>query len=326
MNTTLSSLGLVAFGFSFALLAFLASAVAGSVLAGSAGFFYTERRPRLFAEKLATQIALGVPALAVLALVACAGGLFGFKAMGLDLPSFAPLTLSGALLGAYFLLSLLAALTVAHFWRPKVLQKRGHTFLSLLAVILAGKAAGLCVLLANTDKEPVPLPGFAWTPEALQAALPSLGLDSPRLFEAVALGVEVMFFCLLSGTLVSFLNMLARRNKDDFGRDYYNFAMSHLGRLLRIGARLAVLGLGLYIGVHAQALLDSPMRNEAGAFFAAGLLFLVTCAGLGTKIQRSPTPMREKPALSAAFFLAFFALACQFMGFLSLYPFPAMTG
>ena len=109
----------------------------------------------------------------------------------------------------------------------------------------------------------------------------------------------------------------SRRQRDDFGRDYYNFAMAWVARWALIGtlAAMPLLGSTLYQALRFHSPDFSrlpPLVPLAGAL----LLPLVACA-LWALVSRSSTPLRHKPTILAALLCVALGAATQLSTLLS---------
>ncbi len=143
------------------------------------------------------------------------------------------------------------------------------------------------------------------TPEAMLGA-PFIGTD--RNFYLL-LRLLAVFLC--SGGLFSVLWLLLRRNKEDYGRDYYRFAISRaslwasgfaiLGLLLNIGGFFAV-----YLGKAEIPGLSVPLSGGTVSFVfvALSVFCMALAAGTWLAVSRSAMPMRHKVSLVMAAALA----------------------
>ena len=121
-----------------------------------------------------------------------------------------------------------------------------------------------------------------------------------------------ILFSPAAGICLAELRILLRRAKDDFGRDYYAFAL----RACAGPAGLSALGSAAFTAVSATA----AQPNPAAPFFlhwgtAAVLLFLIA-AVLWLLISRSTTPLRHKASCTLAPALIAAALFCACAAFL----------
>lgn len=115
---------------------------------------------------------------------------------------------------------------------------------------------------------------------------------------------------LAAAAALSMVYLIVRRNRDDFGRDYYNFA-------LRIGARWAMLPMIGFLGCQGWLYARLPediqvlVLGTPLAFVWAGLVAIgAACCFLWLFLGRSETPLRLKGLafLAAALFWVMHAL------------------
>ena len=99
---------------------------------------------------------------------------------------------------------------------------------------------------------------------------------------------------------VGLIWLILRRERDDWGRDYYAFAM-------RLAARWTALPLLCALGVQSWLVLSLQYlppalltRIEIAGPFVAGQILGLVAAWLLLRLSRSETPMRDKPQAFAA--------------------------
>ncbi len=105
--------------------------------------------------------------------------------------------------------------------------------------------------------------------------------------------VQLFLLAIAAGAVLGMLYLLYRRNLDDFGRDYYRYA---LGLLAKWGIFFAVLSPLTCVWVYfvSRETFDPTYLILPGAGFALFLLFLILIL---LRIARSQQPMRHKPAV-----------------------------
>lgn len=196
---------------------------------------------------------------------------------------FLPLAIALALLGSF-------AVLYATTWRMFKESRILHKLLGLLAAL-----AGLASIW------------FAFSLSSLLAILNQAGpaiviQDHFRMPAAASfwpmLSLVVMLALACAGGL-GLVYAVMRRNKDDWGRDYYSFA-------LRLGAGWTLLGLALQTGflgwlaTYMPAGLALPVDSapRIGVIAMASALLLAMLTYL--LVWRSATPLRHKPAIYLA--------------------------
>lgn len=151
-----------------------------------------------------------------------------------------------------------------------------------------------------------PLPSVA-TPLATMNALLGAPLDSllwPVLGQAVFMAAGATgAFCLAW--------LLTRREKDDFGRDYYNYALGVCARWA-LGGTLCALPVAVYVLYRAATLVSPDLTVLPPLLPLAGTLVLPLAAcGLWGTVIRSATPLRHKMAIVGALVLLMVAIGCE---------------
>lgn len=103
--------------------------------------------------------------------------------------------------------------------------------------------------------------------------------------------------------------LLLRRNKDDFGRDYYNGMVSWCCGWARNGWTCLWLLLVTAVGLQIWQLMQEPIFNAEDALLAnAGVLLWLLPALLWTAVRRGRPPLRRSYMLGVALLIA-----CLFM-------------
>ena len=260
-----------------------------------------ERRGQVFLRKLAQQVsAMG---LWLLGYAAVSGGaMFWFIAAG-DPMALEP-WLSNPILALPLLASLAWVLILAVLYRAtwNALKERRalHRILGL--------AGALCTLLVLATSLAAKLTLAGPAPLAEPYSLAALYLaPPPAQFWPMLIHALLWTFTAAAG--LGLVYLLMRRNRDDFGRDYYTFAVKVCARwaaipaLLQLGAVAALL-LPAWGNIHPM------MKSTATGLAAGGALSAVIAAILLFNVSRAENPLRSKPAILGAVLL----LACALAG------------
>ncbi|EGJ51449.1 hypothetical protein Desaf_3152 [Desulfocurvibacter africanus subsp. africanus str. Walvis Bay] len=310
LSADLTALALWAALAALALLAWL-SALGSPVLSASAEIL-ADVRSKVFYHKFAQQMSKAGLIWLLVALLLTGLVMALRKAETSMLLSFLneqPMLLLPLVIALALLISF--ALLHATTWRGLKESRGLHKLLGLLAALASLAsiwfALSLCRLLAIQNR-----------------ADPAIVIQDHFLIPATApfwllLGLVVMLALACAGGL-GLAYTVMRRNKDDWGRDYYGFA-------LRLGAGWTLLSLGLQAGflgwlasVHllaGLALAADPILR-AGVIITASALLVAMLAYLF--VWRSDTPLRHKPVIGLAvlFLLLMLAGLClagfQFLG------------
>lgn len=175
---------------------------------------------------------------------------------------------------------------------------------------------------------------FWWTLQGTPLAMPPSSIidctavitliQSLLSTSALHLDVIVMFvyFILVSFTVGSMSVMvwlIMRRNKDDYGRDYYTFAMRRSARRSLFFLLLATAA-ACYSNFLIYATHKEVFFNAFALLLAVAVLLLIVVCVMLLVIGTTVTPMRCKPAAIASFFVyaAVFMLQLLFLSFAPL--------
>ncbi|MEZ0575646.1 hypothetical protein [Halodesulfovibrio aestuarii] len=190
-------------------------------------------------------------------------------------------------------------------WKTMRKQKGAHILLGLLSSVLLF-AAVLCVaMVANVL-------------QSLEYFLPSMGTPLEILTALISAASSKAFITYMSlGIITGFalcgtfgqMYLLARRDKDDFGRDYYKFAMPYAakwaigGTILQIAASIVMLvstQLPILIEQITSSAPKDLLQNPIVMTWGFALLLPVFACILWTFIVLSATPMRRKVSVYCA--------------------------
>lgn len=279
------------------------SSVFGAFMA-TANEFATLQTKRAFYARAARQTAQTALCTGTLAALLGAGFMVWF-AMNepalLAPPYIAPLALTGG-----SIVIALALLAIYVHPRPgKTLAGKTHATIGLASAVWSALALFCCTgIVRRLLHTP---PEFETTlPLALQLHLFfEIPFDSffwPLLLESVPLGFAfaAAFTCIW---------LLLMRGKQDYGRDYYNFALPCCARWAFGGTLLAVLA-GVFVFFESRKLMLPELSHEPSLLLdvLSAALPLLACL-LWIFTMRSPHPMRHKISvvLALLFLLAGFA-------------------
>jgi hypothetical protein len=167
--------------------------------------------------------------------------------------------------------------------------------------LLLGLLAGLSSLTAIFLSLPA-LRGFALllTPEAATAPglVPSLGSPFwPCLVQYVALAPA------LAGAM-GLLFLVHRRDRDNYGRDYYAFSMRLAARWAALSVLPALLAQPWVLFSLEPGLRALVLVSPTGLLWALAVLLMLLCAGLWWAVAKSGSPMRLKGLMLGSALLA----------------------
>ncbi|WP_421902788.1 hypothetical protein [Maridesulfovibrio sp.] len=116
------------------------------------------------------------------------------------------------------------------------------------------------------------------------------------------------------------LYLVLRRNKDDFGRDYYKFTLPVVARWALFPSLLQLAASGSVVYYICGPNITSLYQNLPVALsFGASLLLTMICCAIWIVTWRSETPMRHKIGLGLTPLLVILAHATLMAGTMSLY-------
>lgn len=287
----------------------LGMAALGSPVVAVLGEMAAKTKGKVFYDKYGQQTAtMGCVLLILLLVVECAAlGIITVKFPQLIerfVTADSPLLCSLAALGLFVILGLPYFLT----WKKMRNYKGIHMALGIGASI----AALAMVATAVPAKLVV---GLSQQTTQAQAAIEVQPMALP-----MAIMYTILIIAAAAGLSCAYL--VLRRNKDDFGRDYYNFS-------LKLAARWATIPMIGFIGCQAWLFVVLPdnfktmvMETPLGLVWGAGTGLALICTILWLLIARSQTPLQMKG-------MTFLAATCMwlmhtmnatlFMNFMSMF-------
>lgn len=190
-------------------------------------------------------------------------------------------------------------------WPKPKAPRTGHLLVGGLGV-----GCGLSLLVAAVAFKRKMLafgPSLALDPSIESFFKAILDLNPESLVWAVV-GFAVPF-ALAAGAAFSLLYIIARRNVEDLGRDYYNYAVKRGAKIAALLAVLAALP-GAWLAWRILLLFGKP--NFSDPFYitlAAGLCALLLAAVPAGLVAKDDNPLRRKPAMLLAAVLVWGAAA-----------------
>lgn len=215
------------------------------------------------------------------------------------------------------LAALLLFLFYLSSWNALKKLRSLHIPLGLLTALSCLGLLFISLLLLGTMQEPF-LTLILWT--APLTVLQGLLLDfaeNPLMWLSL---VYAFVFGLAACGALSQLWLILRREKADYGRDYYVFAMHCCARIALIFTIMASFLAGNIFWVLRQSIpVDLAQSQDLGILLIAGGLPL-SCCLLWLCIIKSDTPLRHKPGAFFACLFLFIALCAHLMLFFSTFP------
>ncbi len=306
INETLTMLAMMLAPAFFSL---LGMAAFGSPVVAVLGEIAGKSKGKVFFDKYGQQTAAMGLVLLILLLVIYGAGL------GVAYTKFSQLfqqyiNLDSPLMNAFIAMGAFVVLSLPYYltWKKMRNSKGLHLTIGMGAAL----AAVTCVSIAVQSKLTIGL-----SPEMVQEQA-ALGIRSMLLPMAVMYTILVM----VSAAGLSCAYLVLRRNKDDFGRDYYNFA-------LKLAARWAVVPMigfvacqGWLFAVLPETYKTMVIGTPLGIVWGAGTALGIICAIIWLLIARSEAPLRLKGLTflaAALLWIAHTANTTLFVNFMSMF-------
>lgn len=306
----------------YSLLGLCIFAAGGAPLLALLGERLAIARKRVFLDKLGGQLIAmaGILALCTIPFtlgtwfMSWAGGWVALylKQPDLPLPAFS-LELAGPLnllCGGLYALALIFLLLYWLTWKPMRKHKGTHSFLGVLTVFFCLLALLVILAAKRTGLNNPELFSADLSPEAFVASFSNLTLTSPFL----PLVAECLAMCVAAGAGIGLFYLLIRRNKEDFGRDYYNFALKKAASWALVSGSLCLFLGGWLAFVLLPELRMLQFQQPKVIYFATGLLCQVLACLCWGLVQAGATPLRNKPSVVLGACFMWLSLHFQGMG------------
>lgn len=256
---------------------------------------------KVFMDKLAWQTSrLGLIMAFPPALIFGAAELAAQYSAAFTLPDITPELMDKGLLQDLFpvlpLVSLVFLILYTLLWKKTRQFKAVH--------LLLGAAGTLGMLLFLT------LLGWGLYRLVMNISLTLPGAES--IFYSIL--VQAAFVCMTAAAGLSMMYLLLRRRDDDFGRDYYRFALSLASRWGILFAALSPL-VCIWTGLLIRSELDFTWLALPGGAYIAALLILIL---LLRKISRSSQPLRHKVIITVCPFIIWFILLVRLISWIEM--------
>lgn len=304
MNETMM---MVAFMLAPAFFSMLGLGAFGSPLIALLGEVAAKSKKRVFYDKYGQQVGrMGFLLLMLILVVDAAAIGVGYAKFPHLFQKFirpdSPLLYAGIAMAAFIVIGIPYFLT----WKKMRNSKGGHIAMG----VLAATASLACVVLAIPAKLTLGIPA-----DAIQALMDAKTISLPM---TVMFAIGIM----AAAAGLSCAYLVIRRNKDDFGRDYYNFS-------LKLAARWAALPMigflacqGWLFAVLPQNFKTMVMETPLGIVWAVGAGLGLICTIIWIVIARSETPLRLKGLTFVGviiLWLAYTMIATMFVNFMSMF-------
>lgn len=271
-----------------ALLDMLSCAALGAVFAAFGMEATAISRRNAFLDKLALQLANMALTLLLLCVAAsgAAAALFASKIPGLSgwaLRADSPAVALGASLG----FTLFSVAVYRSSWRNLRQGKGAHLYIGIMAVLGAAASTYTAMVCARDFTARFLLDA----PVELSAArLWIPGSDSA--LWALVLGGFGLALCYAGVAGCAWL--VLRRKRDDFGRDYYNFALPRTAKLALLPVPVAAAGATWAAFLLPSRMGEAVLTQPLAGFVAAGAALLLCVAACAVSLAVSKLPLRLK--------------------------------
>lgn len=274
-------------------------------------------RKKVFYDKLAQQIAALSLILYLLFILCMSGAVLYFTRQMPWLKDWfinpaSPVMMFYITLG----LSLLGLIPYKYSWKKLKKQKPLHVTLGIIGILGGISSIHVATVIMKTFFS---LQTASPTPIVPQVPFYTHFLELPGIPALCLAGIYLIMAISFAATAGG-LYLVLRRNKDNFGRDYYKFSLPVIAKwaLIPTFAQLtAVIAILYYmIGSNTQ-LLYQNMPTAIALGTSLGLIIL--CCAIWIVTCKSETPMRHKIGLGLAPFCIILAHATLMAGAMNLY-------
>lgn len=305
---TLQSLGILSL---YSLLGLFIFAAGGAPFWALIGERLAVAQKRVFLDKLGGQLAAMAGILALCTIPFSLGAWFMswggewvtlyFQDATLPLPeiSLQLVGVTNMINGGLYALALALVLLYWFSWKPMRKSKPAHSFFGLLATLACLAALLMALGVKRASMAPS---DTAFTLEQTMGTLIGFLATLPLRSAFWPLVAESVAVCATAGAAIGLLYLLSRRSKEDFGRDYYTFALKKLAAWALSAVALTLfmggwLAMALLPEARSLDTLPQLCNNPVFLVFVPGLLCLLLACICWNLVERSDTPLRHKPAV-----------------------------
>ncbi|CAK7010892.1 MAG: hypothetical protein DELT_02079 [Desulfovibrio sp.] len=296
--------------------AFVLAACFGPMIAVFSEKLSVSRKRGFYAKagQQTAQMSLFFGILAAALLTTCAAWLIADEPALLEFPYFLPVSVTGSAIGVTIVM-----LGLYVCMRPeKGPSTAFHTAVGFMAALCSLASLFLCTsmvrrLLHTTPEIDAQLPVLEQLIQFF--TIPMDSLFWPLLLEAVPLGFA------FAGAFAS-VWLIIMRGKQDYGRDYYAFALPYCSRWALFATLLAIPA-GAYVLLRGETIM-LPELSHLPSLLLDGLsliLPLLAC-GLWLSVIQSEHPMRRKISIFAAWLFLLTGFAGQVLMLNKIIPSP----
>ncbi len=217
------------------------------------------------------------------------------------------LTPVSILLIGLYLTALLLLIFYRSNWKAMKKQKGIHIFMGAVAAL----AAADTLFLVLAAQRAIQKYGSVFFADQSLPTFYSAAKNIPLTSEFWPTAGLLFLFSLSAAGAYGLQFILMRRNKDDYGRDYYNYALKNTSKWALFPAlpQFAILGWFFMLRIPVAAAAD--FNNPTVVFLYAAAALLVLAVVCWTAIARSAAPLRLKPLVYVGLIFLILSLACE---------------
>ncbi|WP_027179976.1 hypothetical protein [Maridesulfovibrio bastinii] len=217
---------------------------------------------------------------------------------------------------ASLIISAVFLIAYKYSWKKLKKQKAFHILLGIIAVL-----GGVSFIHSGTMTMRLVFGLVGSNPEPTVPDIPVLDhllvVPGPTV---MALGALYVIMAFTFAGSAGGLYLVLRRNKDNFGRDYYKFALPVISRWGLFPMIVQLISIGWLLSYFVTPSLDTLMQNTGMLVTIGGAAVLnIICCAIWAVAWKSATPMRHKIGLAAAPILVILAHSLIMAGAFSIF-------
>ncbi len=217
------------------------------------------------------------------------------------------LTPVSLLLVGVYLVALLLLLFYRSNWKAMKKQKGIH----ILTGAVAALAAGDTLFLGLAAQRAIQKYGSVFFADQSLPTFYSAATTIPVNSEFWPTAGLLFLFSLSAAGAYGLQFILMRRNKDDFGRDYYTYALKNTSKWALFSALPQFVILGWFFMLRVPVAAAADFNNPTVVFLYAAAALLLLAVVCWTFIARSAAPLRLKPLVYLGLFFLVLSLNCE---------------
>ncbi|WP_432737544.1 hypothetical protein [Maridesulfovibrio sp. FT414] len=274
-------------------------------------------RKKIFYDKLAQQVT-ALSLILYTLFILCIGGAAAYFCQKLPWLKDWFINPSSPVMMFYVTLAvaLLGLIPYKYTWKALKKNKPAHVSLGILGML--GGTASIHVATVIM-KQFFTMQTQSATPEVPQIPFYTHFCQMPDNASLCLAGIYLIMALSFAATASGFYLVL-RRNKDDFGRDYYKFSLPVISRCALAPTIVLLTAVAGVIYYMVNPNFDLLYKDLTSAVTLGSSLFLIlVCCAVWVVTWKSETPMRHKIGLSFAPFLIIIAHAALLGGAMKVY-------